>query len=304
MGCMRIHLVVCILGLIGHTATAQPADNVPLPNADTCLPGIMAAERRFALPPKLLQTIGIVESGRADPASGRVAPWPWTINVAGIDHIFATKAAAIEAVRDLQKEGTRSIDVGCMQINLMHHPNAFASLDEAFDPSTNTQYGARFLSALYREIGNWPQAAAAYHSRTQEIGVTYETRVMAMWPLADQFPDATLHAPGRAMASDPDTSRYTPEFAARVKQMRADLARLAAMSGPIVRPERQQPKPAGPDYSRYTPEFAAKLKEKACVRGDCPEIGRMTTRAGRPVGHLAGWGIADGVGFAVGWNGD
>ena len=300
---MRPHFVVCILGLIGHTATAQAAGSAP-PGADTCLPGIMAAERRFALPPKLLQTIGIVESGRADPASGRVVPWPWTINVAGIDYIFATKAAAIEAVQDLQKEGIRSIDVGCMQINLMHHPSAFASLDDAFDPSTNTQYGAYFLSALYREIGNWPQAAAAYHSRTQEIGATYETRVMAMWPLADRFPDATLHEPGRAMASEPDSSRYTPAFAARVQQMRADLARLAAMSGPIARPVRQQPKPAGPDYSRYTPEFAARLKEMARVRGDGPEIGGMTTRAVRPVGHFADRRIAEGVGFAGGWNGD
>ncbi len=254
---MRVHLLACVLGLIGHAVTAQAADSVPAPAADTCLPGIAAAEQAFALPPKLLLTIGIVESGRTDPASGRVAPWPWTINVAGTDHIFASKAGAIEAVREFQRGGTQSIDVGCMQINLLHHPNAFASLDEAFDPAANTLYGARFLSALYRETGNWLQAAAAYHSRTGEIGASYETRVMAMWPLAGQFPDATLEQRRRGIAPADDTSRYTPEFAARVKRMRTDLARLAAMSGPVARPARQ---PAGPDYSRYTPEFAARLK--------------------------------------------
>lgn len=233
---MRSLLAACVFGLIGHAATAQPAGkgpvpNAPAPNADDCMPGIKSAEKQFALPAKLLQTIALVESGRPDPVSGRVTPWPWTINVAGVDHFFPTKAAAIEAVTDLQKAGTHSIDVGCMQINLMYHPNAFASLDEAFDPLTNTQYGARFLSALYREIGNWLQASAAYHSRTQEIGVTYETRVMAIWPLAKQFPDDTLRQRGQPAQAEPDTSAYTPEFAARVKEMRADHDRLVADFG-------------------------------------------------------------------------
>lgn len=255
---MRAHLLAGILGLTFQAATAQAADSVVLPSPDSCLPGIMAAERQFSLPPKLLQTIGIVESGRTDPATGRVVPWPWSINVAGTDHVFATKAAAIEAVQAFQQAGTRSIDVGCMQINLMHHPDAFASLDEAFDPAANTRYGARFLSALYQETGNWLQATALYHSRTQDIGASYETRVMAMWPLAGQFPDATLRQRGRAVAAEDDTRRFTPDFAAKVKQMRADLARLADMAGPV---DRQPAKRGATEDDRYVPEFAAQLKE-------------------------------------------
>ena len=258
---MRIQFIACLLGLIGHAAAAEPS--VPLTNASSCLPEIIAAERHLALPPKLLQTIGIVETGRTDPATGRVVPWPWSINVAGVDRVFETKAAAIAAVQDLQNDGIRSIDVGCMQVNLMYHPSAFASLDEAFDPSANVQYAARFLRALYQEIGAWPQAAAAYHSRTQEIGASYETRVMAMWPLADQFPDPTLLARGQAGASMPDTSRYTPALAAELKQMWTDRARLAALkSRADAVPARQPPmKPAATDYSRYTPAFAAELKQ-------------------------------------------
>lgn len=291
---MQVRLFAIALGFVGHAASAQPAASVAPSNADSCLAGIMAAEKRFALPPKLLQTIGLVESGRVDPASRRVTPWPWTINVAGVDHIFATKAAAIEAVRDLQKDGTRSIDVGCMQVNLMYHPNAFASLDEAFDPSTNTQYGARFLKALYQEIGNWPKAAAAYHSRTQEIGVTYETRVMAMWPLADQFPDDALQQRERVNAQDErDASLYTPEFAAELKQMRADRARLAAMSGRAAGSARPQAtSSARPDDSRYTPEFAAILKEVradharlAAISG--PIAGPVRQQTARPTGRDA-----------------
>jgi hypothetical protein len=37
----------------------------------------------------------------------------------------------------MQGEGVRSIDIGCMQINLVHHPDAFGSLEAGFDPITN-----------------------------------------------------------------------------------------------------------------------------------------------------------------------
>jgi hypothetical protein len=145
---MHTRVLTVILALLTPAAAAHAADKPIPPTAYTCAPGIIAAEREFTLPAKLLHTIAIVESGRPDPISGRMAPWPWTINVGGVGHFYETKIAAIEAVRELQATGVRSIDVGCMQINLMHHPDAFASLEEAFDPRSNTRYGARFLSAL------------------------------------------------------------------------------------------------------------------------------------------------------------
>jgi hypothetical protein len=248
---MRPAILVLVLGLMGHAATAQALDGIPLPDTNACLPGIMAAEREFGLPPKLLHTIGIVESGRADPATGRVVPWPWTIDVGGIGHMYASKAAAIAAVRQLQGSGIVSIDVGCMQINLMHHPDAFASLEEAFDPSANTRYGARFLSALYRETGNWPQAAAAYHSRTPDIGADYEMRVMSLWPLAGRFPDATPGRRNPATARDEDLSHYMPAFAAQVKQMHADAARLATIYAPIGPTPRKLARNAGTGPIRH-----------------------------------------------------
>ena len=107
------------------------------------------------LPLRLLGAIAEVESGRPDSA-GKVRPWPWTINVEGRGEFFASKQQAIDAVRAVQAQGVRSIDVGCMQVNLMHHPNAFASLDAAFDPTANALYAARFLNTLYggqRKLG-------------------------------------------------------------------------------------------------------------------------------------------------------
>ncbi len=274
---MRVYAFICLLGLTAHATTAQAADKTPLPGPDTCLPEIAAAEHQFALPTKLLHTIGIVESGRVDAATGRVAPWPWTINVAGVGHYFDTKTAAIEAVRELQTSGVQSIDVGCMQINLMHHPKAFASLDEAFDPAANTRYGARFLSALYHEIGNWPQAAAAYHSRTENEGADYESRIMAIWPLAWRFPDASLAQRGHMAVPGLNLANYTPELAAEARRMHAEYARLALMSGPIGRPP-QAAKRGGTDYRGYTPAVAAQLRQTAHVRGHPP--GQPSSRRG------------------------
>jgi len=107
--------------------------------------------------------------------------WPWTIDADGVGQFFATKAQAVAAVAALQAQGVRSIDVGCMQVNLMHHPDAFASLDQAFDPAANTGFAVRFLNALYRRTGSWPKSIAAYHSETPQIAGDYQRRVMVTW---------------------------------------------------------------------------------------------------------------------------
>ena len=106
-------------------------------------------------------------------------PWPWTIDADGAGHFFATKAEAVAAVTELRARGVLSIDVGCMQINLMHHPAAFATLQEAFDPLANALYAARFLNKLFRATGDWSAAVAAYHSQTRDVGAAYEEKVLA-----------------------------------------------------------------------------------------------------------------------------
>jgi len=122
-----------------------------------------------------------VESGRPD-AQGVINPWPWTINVEGEGHIYDSKAEAIAAVRAYQARGIRSIDVGCMQVNLMFHPDAFGSLEQAFDPAANAAYAARFLNELYAGAHNWQQATALYHSATPELGADYQRKVAAVLP--------------------------------------------------------------------------------------------------------------------------
>src|SRR4051812_1480212 len=145
-----------------------------------CRDAIAGAEREADLPAGLLGAIARTESGRRNAATGRVEPWPWAINAAGIGQHAPGRAEAVATVAALQARGVRSVDVGCLQVNLLHHPGAFGSLEEAFEPLTNARYAARFLRELrVRAGGDWSRAVAWYHSATPERGEAYRLRVMA-----------------------------------------------------------------------------------------------------------------------------
>ncbi len=165
-----------------HAVPAAAAVDAPPPIPqtpyDACDYAIAAAEKPPHLPDKLLPAISRVESGRLDPTTRRVRAWPWTINVEGVGSFFDTKEQAVATVQALQAKGVRSIDVGCMQVNLMHHPKAFASLDEAFEPKTNTAYAAGFLAMLHRQFNDWNLATAAYHSMDPVRGEEYQRLVL------------------------------------------------------------------------------------------------------------------------------
>lgn len=145
-----------------------------------CRAAITAAEQRYGVPAGLLLAIGTVESGRRDETGVR-QPWPWTINAEGEGHYFDSKAQAIAWVHAAQAGGMRSIDTGCMQVNLKHHPNAFPSLEQAFDPFANADYAARFLRDLRDGPagGNWMRAVGFYHSQTPELAEPYRQQVQA-----------------------------------------------------------------------------------------------------------------------------
>jgi hypothetical protein len=155
----------------------------------------LAMERANGLPPGLLLAIGRVESGRWDSGRGRVTAWPWTMNAAGKGLWFATEEAAAQTVRDLLNGGTRSIDVGCFQINLLWHPTAFATLEQAFDPDANAAYAARFLLELFGQTGSWEAAVEAYHSMDPALGYAYRLQVFSTWAAA---PPITAIPPIRA----------------------------------------------------------------------------------------------------------
>jgi hypothetical protein len=65
-----------------------------------------------------------------------------------------------------------------MQVNLYYHPQAFASLDAAFEPATNVAYAAKFLNELKDETDDWGVATQYYHSRNPYLGQRYAGRVL------------------------------------------------------------------------------------------------------------------------------
>lgn len=162
------------------TAQAE-ADGAGLLPQLACEAAGRAAEHVESLPADMLVSIGLVESGRVDPMTGQVAAWPWTVNVDGAGHYFQGERDAAAFVQLAASSGAKDIDVGCFQISLEHHPDAFSSLDAAFDPITNANFAARFLDQLKVSGGSWNAAIADYHSALPELGLPYRQLVLNAW---------------------------------------------------------------------------------------------------------------------------
>lgn len=161
-------------------AYAAPADPM-IEGARQCTQHFPQQERANSIPTHLLAAIATTESGRHHEGLGMNVPWPWTINVEGKGYFFASKAEAIANTQNFLAKGYNSIDVGCMQVNLKHHPKAFANLNEAFDPAQNVAYAAKFLRTNYASTGDWIKATAAYHSRTPKYGARYLAKIEKSW---------------------------------------------------------------------------------------------------------------------------
>jgi soluble lytic murein transglycosylase-like protein len=188
----------CVLLLLAFACTPARAAEDPW---GACQRAIVAAEAGAGLPRGLLLAVARVESGRPRPGGG-VAPWPFAINAAGESRFPETRNAAIAEVEALRADGLRSIDVGCMQVNLLHHPDAFPDLQAAFDPARNVAYAARFLRELRQRTGSWADAVANYHSAEPGRGLAYHARVRVARVAAGTLLSAPsalrgLCAPGR-----------------------------------------------------------------------------------------------------------
>jgi soluble lytic murein transglycosylase-like protein len=170
---VRLTAAFVTLVTTAHAALAAP------PGA--CLASISRIEARSALPEGLLGAVALTESARRVPNEKRTVPWPWTVNSPAGPFYLESREAAVAKVEALRRAGHRNIDVGCMQINLMHHPDAFASLDEAFDPDANVAYAARFLAALEGETEALVDAVGYYHSRTPKRSRAYARKVYTRW---------------------------------------------------------------------------------------------------------------------------
>lgn len=224
---MRLTTLLAALGCLGLAAAAhaEPQPQVIRTEA-LCSTAILAAQPTSGLPQHLLLSIGRVESGRFDAGTRTVQPWPWSINAEGKGMSFPTREEAMAAVGALRARGVQSIDVGCMQINLLHHPAAFASLDEAFDPVANVRYAIRFLGSLHAETRDWALAAAYYHSRTVEFAAPYQQRVLAGMP--GGIPGGAILVATATTAAGPRAAPVSPLANAWASTMGAATAAPAA----------------------------------------------------------------------------
>lgn len=144
-------------GLATALLGAPPAwaENTPVRASNACKTEIAAASHRHGIPEAVAMIVAKVESGH-DALALNIAGWPARAR---------SVADGVVALRRLQAAGIKSVDVGCMQINLKHHPQAFDRLEDAFDPRTNADYGVRLLKRLFAETRSWGKAIASYHSR-------------------------------------------------------------------------------------------------------------------------------------------
>ena len=171
-----------------------------------CTKHTASAEQTHGIPRHLLGAIALAESGRWDDLSQENVAWPWTVMAEGRGRYLKSKAEAIAEVRSLQHRGITNIDVGCMQINLYHHGEAFPDLHSAFDPAANTDYAALFLVQLHDSDGSWTRAASHYHSRTPARASAYGQKVAKIWKALNvgqvAAPTATLAATETSLDDD------------------------------------------------------------------------------------------------------
>jgi hypothetical protein len=216
---MRRVLMIVLGMMLPHGAGAEIS----------CAQAGNAAEAAGQLPANMLVSIGMVESGRAD-GLGRVAPWPWTVNIDGAGHYFASKADAVAFTRLAQSSGAGDIDVGCFQVSLNYHPDAFADLETAFDPTANAAYAAKYLNRLKAQTGSWNAAIADYHSAEPDLGLPYQRRVLAAWHGIGSVPSAVGDI--EIAAPDPVVILQSPGVVRATRYMRVITMDTAA---PVIR---------------------------------------------------------------------
>lgn len=169
----------------GLSASTLPNDSDKIPNNyfgqhELCESEVLRAEQKYNIPPRLLLAIATVESGRQEKFDKK-RPWPWTICANKRGYFCSTKTAAIATVKRLIARGIKNIDVGCMQVNLLHHSDAFKNLEEAFTPHNNVNYAARLFCSLKETYNSWTHAVGYYHSKNEKFYKPYCTRVYNAW---------------------------------------------------------------------------------------------------------------------------
>lgn len=120
---------------------------------------IAQVEAQKNIPRGLLMAIAVTESA----IDGK--PDPYAMNIAGRSYHARGIQDMANVIQANWTKGVKSIDVGCMQVNLKFHGHKFARMTDLLDSVTNVEYGASYLVSLATEAGSWKEAVMNYHNR-------------------------------------------------------------------------------------------------------------------------------------------
>ncbi len=156
----RLHRLL----LLASITASLVAPGAVLANADitNVPPAYRSVAAEYSVPPALLYSVALTESGNR--YHGSRLPWPWTVNHGGKGIYFDTRQEAYDYLSQILKEGQSNFDVGLMQVNWRWNKQVFPSLWEALDPHTNLRGGASILRENYLRLGTFEAAVGAYHS--------------------------------------------------------------------------------------------------------------------------------------------
>ena len=243
-----VYWVMVFIAMMSLLASMHAAADIPASDQEICETVSSEAERAFSLPAGILRSIAQVESGRKT-TNGNYRSWPWTINDNGKGLFFDTRQSAVNYIKKQTELDNSGIDIGCMQISVKWHSEAFSSPESIIDPYTNIAYAAMFLEELYQTHGEWDLAIKHYHSADSRKNVPYLQKVNAVWknqpePLMQPFTASTSFKAAAQMidasadnASSLQEARISKDSDARLQTFYASDSPKEIRSAPNQQPQ-------------------------------------------------------------------
>ena len=125
-------------------------------------PAYQLAAQRAGIPSTVLYAVALHESGVR--RNGRIVPWPWSLNVAGQSHRYATRADACAGLQQAIRATPHTrIDAGLGQINLGYHQQRYSTACDLLDPYRNLAIAAEILHEQHTPGEDWLLAIGRYH---------------------------------------------------------------------------------------------------------------------------------------------
>lgn len=158
--CLR--RLLCVVALLWWGC----AGAMPAPTLRPAVPdAYQMIAREQGIPPEILYAVSLAESA-AKLQSGKVRPWPWTLNIAGEPRRFGSRIEAHNALRQAIAQN-KLVDIGLGQVNWQYHRDSLMNDPWlAFEPYFNLRVAAKLLRDHYDATGrqDWWAAVGKYHS--------------------------------------------------------------------------------------------------------------------------------------------